>query len=165
MDRKPINFVSSCHDPTKVGTVNRRNKDGTTAMIAIPQLVIDHNKYMGGCDKNDQITRLHKTRRHYRWPRRLFVKFLMWSCYNAYVLMNYYNPHTVARRRFRTFNSFVDELCPQLVGDYRSVVQRRESCEAELPPRMQNVGLHNPERCREATGSNVCVVCAYKYNK
>ena len=165
MDRKPINFLSSCHDPTKVGTVNRRNKDGTAVMIAIPQLVIDYNKYMGGCDKNDQITRLHKTRRHYRWPRRLFVKFVMWSCYNVYVLMNYYNPHTVARRRFRTFNNFVDELCLQLVGDYRSAVQRRESREVELPQRMQNVGLHNPERSREATGSNVCVVCAYKYNK
>ena len=27
-----------------------------------------------------------------------------------YVLNNYYNPHTVARRRFKTFNNFVDEL-------------------------------------------------------
>ena len=165
MDRKPINFLSSYHNPTKVGNVKRRNKDGTAVMIPIPQLVLDYNKYMGGCDKNDQIARLHKTRRHYRWPRRLFVKFVMWACYNAYVLMNFYSPHTVAGKRFRTFNYFIDELCLQLIGDFRSAVKRRESREAELPQRMQNVGLHYPARSPEATGSNVCVVCTYNYNK
>ena len=36
--------------------------------ISIPQLVIDYSTWMGGCDKNDQLTRLDKTRRHYLWP-------------------------------------------------------------------------------------------------
>ena len=75
--------------------------------------------------------------------------------------MNYYSPHTVAKK-LRNFNNFIDEMCLHLVGDYRSVVQRRES--RELPQRMQNVGLHYPARSTEATGSNVCVVCAYNYN-
>jgi hypothetical protein len=59
-DRKPINFLSTCHDPSIVGTADRRNKDGTHVQIKMPQLVTDNNHFMGGTDKNDQITRLHR---------------------------------------------------------------------------------------------------------
>jgi hypothetical protein len=47
-DRKPINFLSTCHDPQKVGSAERRNKDGTMIQIRMPQLVSDYNHYMGG---------------------------------------------------------------------------------------------------------------------
>ena len=127
--------------------------------IKIPQFVTDYNKYMGGYDTNDHIAKLNKTRRHYRWPHRLFVKFFMWACCNAYVLMGYYSPHSVGNTRFRTFNCFIDQLSLQLIGSYRSSVHRRESQEKELPQRMQNVALHYPERSLEATGSIVFGLC------
>ena len=63
-DWKPIYFISSYHDPSKLGSVKRRTKDGTAVEIKIPQFVTDYNKYMGGCDTNDQIAKLNKTRRH-----------------------------------------------------------------------------------------------------
>ena len=85
-DKKPITFISNFHDPEQTGVATRRNKDGTLLEITMPQLVKDYNLYMGGCDKNDQMTRLHRSRRHYRWPRRLFIKIFMWACYNSYVL-------------------------------------------------------------------------------
>ena len=56
-------------------------------------------RYMGAVDKNDQIAHLNKTRCHYRWPRRLFMKFLVWAAYNAYIIMDSYRPHSAARRR------------------------------------------------------------------
>ncbi|KAK6191057.1 hypothetical protein SNE40_002805 [Patella caerulea] len=131
----------------------------------MPKLIQDYNKFMGGCDKNDQMTKLYKTRRHYRWPRRLFMKFFMWVCYNAYVLEGYYRAHNHAKQRSRIFNNFLDDIWLQLIGMYHSGTNRRESREADIPGRLQNVGNHFPERPEEATRSNICVVCAYKHNK
>ena len=111
MDKRCIHFLSSCHDPRKVKWVNCRNKDGTQERITCPELTADYNQYMGGCDKNDQLTRLNSTRRHYRWPRRLFIKFVMWACYNAYILMATYAPQQSQGRRVRTFRCFLDQLC------------------------------------------------------
>ena len=48
-------------------------------------------------------------RYHYRWPRRLFMKFFVLAAYNAYII-------------FRIFHMFVDEFCLQLVGNYRTAV-------------------------------------------
>lgn len=84
-DRKPITSISNYHDPAQNVVINRRNKDGSVQEIQMPQLVKDYNKYMDGCDKNDQMTRLHRSR-HYRWPRQLFIKFFMWASFNSYIL-------------------------------------------------------------------------------
>ncbi|KAK6175036.1 hypothetical protein SNE40_013577 [Patella caerulea] len=84
-DREPISFLSTFSDPTKTEKINRRKKDGTLLEINCPELVVLYNKYMGGTDKNDQLTRLNRSRRHYRWPRRLMMNFIFWSVYNAYI--------------------------------------------------------------------------------
>ena len=62
-DRKPIFFLSNVHDPHMIinGTL-RRNKDGTQTPLPMPEAVSVYNKYMGGCDLNDQMTRLQRTR-------------------------------------------------------------------------------------------------------
>ena len=123
-------------------------------------------RYMGAKDKNNQITRLNNTRCHYRWPRRLFMKFLVWAAYNAYIIMDSYRPHPCAGHHFRTLHMFVDELCLQLVGDYRRAVHRHEAQAQQSDLlRLQGVGQHNPERSAAPTGNNLCVVCCTKYNK
>ena len=66
---------------------------------------------MGAVDKNDQIACLNKTRCHYRRPCRLFMKFLVWAAYNAYIIMDSYRPHSHAGHNFCTFHMFEDELC------------------------------------------------------
>ena len=116
---------------------------------------------MGGCDRNDQMAKLHKSRRHYRWPRRLIMKCLMWSSYNAYIIAGTFNQHNQTGKRARTFTDFLDDLCTQLVGDLRSssVEKRRSSTEGF--GRLQNAG-HFPERPPDAT-HNTCVVCRTKY--
>lgn len=79
--------------------------------------------------------------------------------------MNFFSPHAVPGKRTKTFQNFVDDISKQLIGEFRSSVKRRESRETDFPQRMQNVGVHHPERSPEATGSNVCVVCTYQHNK
>uniref|UniRef100_A0A0L8G771 PiggyBac transposable element-derived protein domain-containing protein n=1 Tax=Octopus bimaculoides TaxID=37653 RepID=A0A0L8G771_OCTBM len=66
IDHKFIHFISSCHDPSQVQVAPRRNKNGSEIQISIASLVKQYNMYMGGEDKNDQITKPYKTRRHYR---------------------------------------------------------------------------------------------------
>ena len=134
---------------------DRRNKDGTVIEVNIPAIVTDYNKYMGGCDKNDQMTRLEKIRRHYRWPRRLMVKFLVWACCNSYIIMPYYSPPVQAQKRTRTFKVFLNDVCFEMIGEYRAKVKRRESRVNENDElRLQNVGIHFPEMPPEATRRN-----------
>ncbi|XP_005097783.1 piggyBac transposable element-derived protein 4-like [Aplysia californica] len=164
MDRRPINFLSTCHDPTLFQHARRRNKDGTQENVVMPQLVKDYNSFMGGTDKNDQMARLNKTRRHYRWPRRLFMKFVMWAVYNAYVLFQNVDPEKAKKY---TLRNFLNEYCLALVGEYRTAaVQRPREIEGqELPLRLQNVGLHFPEIGVDDTGNHLCAVCSYKHQK
>ena len=163
-DRKPIHVLSTYHDPQDVRQTDRRNKDGTVIEVNIPAIVTDYNKYMGGCDKNDQMTRLEKIRRHYRWPHRLMVKFLVWACHNSYIITSYYSPPVQAQKRTRTFKVFLNDLCLEMIGEYRAKVKRRESRVNENDElRLQNVGIHFPEMPPEATGDNTCVVCRKKY--
>lgn len=161
-DKKPINFLSTCHDPNIVLTADRRCKDGSLVQINMPLLVKDYNKYMGGTDKNDQITRLYRTRRHHRWPRRLFIKFVLWAVFNAYVIFQSMVPQ---KAKSYSFRKFIDEYCLQLVGAHRNTAVVRRARNPDLPERLLNVGLHMPQIPENDSTNHLCAVCAYKYNK
>ena len=96
---------------------------------------------------------------------RLFMKFLVWAAYNAYIIMDSYRPHSRAGHRFCTFHMFVDELCLQLVGDYRTAVHRRGPGPAVRPPSFAGCGTTPPRTSPAAAGNNLCVVCCANYNK
>lgn len=159
MDRKTIHFLSNFHDPNDMTTATRRNKDGTQVEVPMPKLVKDYNKYMGGCDLNDQMTRLYKSRRHYRWPRRLFIKFIMWAFFNSYVL---YQEKTKPKKP--SFRKYVDSLCLSLVGDYRSA-HVKKARHLNVEQRLQNVRLHHPEFPADTSTGHNCVVCNQKHER
>ena len=151
-DRKPIYALSTYHDPRDERQTDRRNKDGTQIQVNIPAIVIDYNSNMGGCDKNDQTIRLEKIRRHYRWPRRLIVKFFVWRCYNAYIILSYYSPHVQAKKGTGTYKVFLNELCIGIIGEFRWKAKRRESrVDVNDELRFQIVGIHFPEMPPDAT--------------
>lgn len=69
----------------------------------MPLLVHEYNKFMGGCDQNDQMTRLNKSRKHYWWPCGLFIKFIiLFTFYNAYIIKSFYETGT-KRKSFKQF--------------------------------------------------------------
>ena len=102
-------------------------------------------RYMEAMDKNDQIACLNKMRHHYRWPR-LFMKFLVWAAYNAYIIIYSYRLHSHAT--------------------HHTAVNRREARvqQSDLL-HLQGVGQHHPKRSPAATGNNLCMVCCTNYNK
>jgi len=117
---------------------------------------------MGSCDTNDQLRKLYRPRKHYRWPRRMMLKCLTWTSYNAYVIRGYYKPN-VPDKRLYTFYDFVDELIIALIGGYRtSTLRRRRSAASSSLPRLLNVGQHTPEQAEGASGNNRCIVCREK---
>ena len=80
-DSKPVYFVTSIFISSPNDQVQRYDaKEHRRVPVHSPKAVAEYNKYMGGTDKNDQMTRLHKSRRHYKWPRRLVMKFLHVGC-------------------------------------------------------------------------------------
>lgn len=166
-DKRPVYFVTSVYVDSADVTVPRYDPTQHRRVpVPCPKAVKYYNQYMGGTDKNDQMTKLQRCRRHYKWPRRLFMKFFMWACYNSYVLMDFYKPHIQQGHRTLTFHAFLEQLCIQLVGDFRTPEQRgRRRSNVDPDARLVNYGQHTVERSPDATGSNRCVVCQEHYRR
>ena len=157
MDRKPIYFVSSVHDPRDIQTARRMQKNGVAVHIDCPKAVEDYNSFMGGCDLNDQMTRLQRSRKHYKWLRRLFIKLVMWAIYNSYILYRETIPILKP-----SFSNYLEDLCLKLVGSYRrvdAVRKRRQGVDPEQ--RLLNVG-HMPVFDQNVSKGHECVVCTKK---
>ena len=140
------------HDTSKTDQVNPRNKDGSVTEITVLDLV--GKTTMGGCHKNDQMCHLHRTRRYYRWPQRLSMKFVMWAIYNSFVIMSHIQPH-IFRKSSATFKRFIQKINLALFV-HRNCGQRVR--QNEVTTRLQNVGLHFPKFRKDAsTDHTFCV--------
>lgn len=167
-DKKPIYFLSTKYvRDADVSVLRYDKKEHKRMPVPCPAIVKSYNSFMGGTDKNDQMTKLQKSRRHYKWPRRLMVKFFVWSAYNAYIIQDHYKPHKLPGKRLHTFHMFIDKLCHELVGTYRRTnmpTARRETSDVRLL-NQDNIPLHLAERPASATTNNRCFVCAEKYKR
>jgi len=164
-DKRPIYFLTTFHDPTVTTSVNRKNKDGSIVSVTCPRLVVEYNKYMGGVDLNDQVSKLFKPRKHYRWPRRMLMKIIMWTCYNAYLAHGHLVPHKLSGRQPYTFTKFLQECVTGLIGEFTSVAITQRRTDSRETTRLTDVGVHFPERAPDATGNNRCRVCREKHNR
>ena len=89
--------------------------------INCPLLVNDYNKFMGGVDKNDQLAIVRKEMKQLVWYNRVFLKLLMMTVYNCYVIEETVKPHrNQAGRVTRSVLHFKDELVSQLIGEVRA---------------------------------------------
>ena len=50
MDRKTVMVMSTNCQPSSCGTVNRKQRDGTSVEVPCPDSIISYNKFMGGVD-------------------------------------------------------------------------------------------------------------------
>ena len=166
-DKHPIYFITSVYINSPVETVQRYDaREKRRVPIHCPKAVKAYNTFMGGTDKDNQMTKLQKSRRQYKWPRRLVMKFMMWAAYNAYVLMGFKKSHVPASGRTYTFHFFLEDLSKELVGDVRSsgsVYGRRSSVEGQGHLRLKSDIQHLVERGADAKGNNRCAVCRERY--
>lgn len=168
-DKKPIYFVTSIYISSPPENVLRYNAtEHRRIPVPCPKPVKAYNSYMGGTDKNDQMTKLQKCRRHYKWPRRLVMKFFMWVAYNAYVQMGYVKPHDVPGKRTYTFHFFIEALCEELAKDVRTTENERgnrRSQETQNLRRLKTDQNHGVEKSADGSTNHRCVVCCEKYKR
>ena len=123
-DKKPIYFLTTKYISKPIVTVMHYDAKGHKCMpVTCPALVKACNSCMDGTDRNDQMTKLQQSRRHYKWPRRLMIKF--------------------------TFCMFINELYHDLVGAQHCMPTPKSTCKSGLnKTQLQNeamVLLHLPE--------------------
>ena len=72
LDRKTVNVMATACDPTKTGTVLRRQKDGSRKEVSCPIAVVEYSKYMGEVDRGDQLRSYYQS----NFKSRKFLKYI-----------------------------------------------------------------------------------------
>ena len=62
MDRKMVMVMSTNCQPSSCGTVNRKQRDGTSVEVPCPESIISYSKFMGGVDRGDQLCGYYRCR-------------------------------------------------------------------------------------------------------
>ena len=107
--------MSTNTQPTPTGSVLRRQKDGSRALVPAPQSVISYNKYMGGVDRGDQLRSYYSCRTKCRKFYKYIFHFLFdVAITNAYILQQHFTPHTFKR----SIKDFRLQLARDLIANY-----------------------------------------------
>ena len=106
LDSKVVTTMSTNCQPKEMGTVKRRQRDGSRIEVACPSAVVLYNRYMGGVDRNDQIRQYYHVRSRGRKYYRYIFWFLFETCVaNAGNHTQSCNYQMFPRRRSRTSGS------------------------------------------------------------
>ena len=117
MDRKVVMMMASNCQPAGVGSVLRRQQDGSRIPVTCPESIICYNEYMGGVDRGDQLRGYYscrtKTRKFYKY---IFTFLLDVAITNAFILMKHHCPSCP----FANIKSFRLQLAKELMAEYCS---------------------------------------------
>jgi hypothetical protein len=81
-------FLSTCHDGRVAeGTVQRRKRGSATVTKPAPQVAIDYNRNMGGCDRANSLRASYLTHKR-RWYMTMFYYGLDVLLVNAFIYAN-----------------------------------------------------------------------------
>lgn len=85
-DTKEVLLMSNCHG-NQLGSVSRRQKDGTLKEYSCPEAIVFYNKKMGGVDKADQYSTTYEVdRKSEKWWKRVFHRLLMVAVSNSWII-------------------------------------------------------------------------------
>ena len=117
MDCKVVMVMSSNCQPDGVGTILRRQQDGSRIPVTCPESIICYNEHMGGVDCGDQFHGYYscrtKSRKFYKY---IFTFLLNVAITNAFILMKHYCPTCP----FANIKSFRLQLAKELMAEYCS---------------------------------------------
>ena len=164
-DKKMVYFLSTCHVPEKENlTAKRHNKDGTIVEFPDVPSGAAYSKYMGAVDRNDQVTKLNKSKKAMRWYRKIERKLLELSIYNAYVLEGSVIKHKQPGKRKRELLGFKLDLAHELIGQVRIRKRTGRSRSATSDQLLRLDGKNHLPAVGEGK-DHVCVVCNEKHMK
>ena len=115
-DRKVVTMMATGYDATKVGTVLRRQKEGSRKQVPCPIACVQYNKFMGGVYHGDQLRGYYqsnfKSRKFYKYIANFLFGVVIT---NSYILFSLNNPGNN-----NCIKSFREKLALQLLGSYCS---------------------------------------------
>ena len=163
MDKKPVNMLSTLAQADVTHTIQKRQRDGTSAPTQCPDAVVLYNRYMAGVDKGDQYRQYY----HVRTKCLKKYKYIFWFLFdvaitNAYILSTF-APTTMSISQTR-LKQFRLKLAEQLVGNYNSrkalgrppVHVPPPRAPVSCPPPPPRAVLHLPSRLQKRKRCAYC---------
>ena len=110
-----VRWSRSCH-PTAMGTVLRRQQDGSWIPVTCPKSIISYNHHMGGVDHGDQLRGYysHRTKSRKLYKYNIFTFFLDVATANSFIVTKHYSPSCP----FANIKSFRLQLAKELIVEY-----------------------------------------------
>lgn len=79
-------LLSNCHEH-KIGTADRKQKDGTSKSFDCPEAFNFYNEFMGGVDKSDQYSTCYEIdRKSNKWWKRVFYRLMLIAVSNSWII-------------------------------------------------------------------------------
>ena len=159
-DKKHVKVLSNIHKGDMTSKVKRRLGDGSQVEVDCPMAVTEHNKYMGGVDKSDQLRGYY----HVRLKSSKKNKCIFWFMFdvaitNAFILSQY-SP-TCSTKTSQTNKQFRLTLAKQLIDGYNTRKQPGRPRSSILPQRPHLNPKHFPSH---NSLRKKCVYCKqYRY--
>lgn len=79
-------LLSNCHEH-KMGTADRRQKNGTKQTFDCPEAINFYNSFMAGVDKSDQYSTCYEIdRKSKKWWKKVFYRLLLVAVSNSWII-------------------------------------------------------------------------------
>jgi len=152
MDKKAVNFLSTCCDVGRQETVQRREKKAKEKVsIPCPEVVKEYHRWMRGVDVFSQRESYSRIgRRSRRWWPRLAWFLIDMAISNSYVLYTQHTQSQQSTSHAMTHKQFRKVLMSEMVGTFTGRKKRGRPVSRKLVPDTPHIPqLHrsSPQPC------------------
>ena len=145
-DKKPVHIISTLSQPGEVGSVLRKEKDGSRVTVSCPTSILTYTKHMRGVDRGDQLRKYYSVRLKCNKNYKYVFGFLFDVCItNAFILSKlctHPEPTTRDEGRLKAFRA---QLAKALIGEYNSRQRAgRRSSKGAQQPSPPHITFHSP---------------------
>ncbi|XP_063442592.1 piggyBac transposable element-derived protein 4-like [Mytilus trossulus] len=148
--KKLVHFLSTNSNPTGEGSTFRREKNGNRVEIDRPPPVEGYHNYMGGVDRNNQLSaKTPVGRPAKKWWKYLFFYMINLCITNAYIVLSESVGYPPRKKRYSLLD-FRIEIEKQLTGNFT----KRTKKTVNKQPNKDHVSVRlnrNKRRCKWCT--------------
>lgn len=162
LDRKPVNFLSTIYNSSMVDT-GKTNKH--KEKVYKSEIVINYNKFMGGVDRNDQLSKYSAfNRQQVKWWKKVFFQLVNMAMVNAYIMYKFHcskeNNRIMSHADFRT--NCIKQLIEETANELTLPKNRGQRIGSVM---LRLMDRHYPMKIQpfgsKKNISRACVVCSH----
>ncbi len=154
--------MSTNSQPSAVGTVLRRQRDGSRQQVSCPQAIISYIWYM---DRGDQLRGYYKCRvKSRKFYKYIFYFLLDVAITNSFVLQLGWSPRAGPHNAIKTIKAFHLQLAQELIGSYCSCRCAGCGSSSLLPLPLQHYQVKVPPSHLNKRKRGRCAHCSSAYH-